>query len=51
MKCEVLGDGNGDVFEILALNIMIRRKESGLLIEADLRHAEMVIKDLDLVGR
>ena len=50
MKCEVLGVGDGVVSETRFLDIMIRRTESGLLIEADPRHAEMVIKDLDVVG-
>ena len=47
VKCGVLGDGYGEVFEIWLLNVILRRTESGLLIEADPRHVEMVIKDVD----
>ena len=50
VKCEVLGDGDGEVSEIRFLNIIIRCTDSGPLIEADPLHVEMVIEELDLVG-
>ena len=48
VKCEFLGGGEGEVSEIRVLNRVVRRTGSGLTIEADPRHAEMVIKDLEL---
>ena len=50
VKCEVLGDGDGEVDEIRVLNRVVRRTSTGITIEADPRHAEMVIKDLELTS-
>ena len=48
IKCEVLGDEQGEVSEIRVLNRIVRRDEKGFTIEADPRHAELAIRDLEL---
>ena len=46
IKCEVLGDEQGEVNEIRVLNRIVRRDEKGFTTEADPRHAELAIRDL-----
>ena len=50
VKCEVLGDGADEKKEIRVLNRIIRRVDTGFALEADPRHAEIIIRDLGLVG-
>ena len=50
VKCEVLGGDSGDKKEIRVLNRIIRRVDAGFTLEADPRHAELVIRDLGLIG-
>ena len=50
VKCEVLGDGADELQEIRILNRVIRREKHGLTLEADPRHAEIVVRDLGLEG-
>ena len=48
VKCEVLGSGNDELSEIRVLNRVITRDAQGLTLEADPRHAEIVLRDLGL---
>ena len=48
IKCEILGGGKDEKKEIRVLNRVIRRSELGYTLEADPRHAEIVVKDLKL---
>ena len=48
VNVEVLGGGVGEASEIRVLNRVVRRTADGITIEADPRHAEMVVKDLEL---
>ena len=48
VKCGILGGGNGELDEIRVLNRVIRRDGQGLTLEADPRHAEIVVSDLGL---
>ena len=50
IKCEILGDGQEELDEIRVLNRVIRRDDHGYTLEADPRHAEIVIRDLGLEG-
>ena len=46
-KCEILGDGGSEASESRVPNRIIRRTDSGLLMEADPRLAEMAIQYVD----
>ena len=48
IKVETLGAGKEDAKEIRVLNKVIRLTQEGLELEADPRHAEIVIRDLGL---
>ena len=48
VKCEILGGGKNELSEIRVLNRVIRRDGQGLTLEADPRHAEIVVRDLCL---
>ena len=48
MKVECLGDGKGCTHEIRVLNKVLRHTKEGIEMEADPRHAEMVIRELGL---
>ena len=50
VKCEVLGDGKDEKSEIRVLNRIIRRVDTGFALEADPRHAEIIVRDLGLIG-
>ena len=50
VKCETMGGYAGDVSELRVLNRIVRRDKEGYRIEADLRHAKLVIKELELEG-
>ena len=51
IKVEKLGNGKQDAKEVRVLNKVIRYTSEGLELEADPRHAEIVIRDLELDGR
>ena len=48
IKVETLGNGVGESKEIRVLNKIIRRTEDGVEMEADPRHAELVVRQLGL---
>ena len=48
IKVEVLGDKKEESQELRILNKVVRLTEAGIELEADPRHAEIVIKDLGL---
>ena len=48
VKCETLGGEKDDLSEIRELDRVIRREAQGYTLEADPRHAELVIRDLGL---
>lgn len=48
IKVETLGSGKDDAKEIRVLNKVIRLTDEGLELEADPRHAEIVIRELGL---
>jgi len=48
IKAETLGSDKGDAKEIRVLNKVIRLTEQGLELEADPRHAELVVRALGL---
>ena len=48
LKVETLGPGAGCKQEIRVLNKILRYTDAGLELEADPRHAEIVVKELDL---
>ena len=48
MKVQNLGEGKDCVDEVRILNKILRCTESGVELEADPRHAELVIKELGL---
>ena len=48
IKTEVLGTGKEDVKEVKILNKVIRLTEAGLEFEADPRHAELIVRELEL---
>ena len=48
IKIEQLGHGEGKNAEIRILNKVVRMTEAGIELEADPRHAELVIKELGL---
>ena len=50
IKVEKLGGGAGDSKEIRVLNKVLRYTDKGLELEADPRHAELVVKELRLEG-
>ena len=50
IKTEKLGGQKGDAKEIRVLNKVIRHTDEGLELEADPRHAEIVMRDLDVSG-
>ena len=50
MKVEKLGGGASDSKEIRVLNKVLRYTDKGLELEADPRHAELVVKELRLEG-
>ena len=49
IKTKVIGDGVDDVAEARVLNRVLRRTAQGWELEADQRHAELVVKALDLM--
>ena len=48
LKTEIIGRGEGLSSEIRVLNKIVRMTDSGVELEADPRHAELVIKELGL---
>jgi len=50
LKTEKLGHGKGEMAEIRILNKVVRMTNEGIELEADPRHAELVIKELGLQG-
>ena len=48
LKVEKLGCGAGEVQELRILNKVVRATKSGIELEADPRHAELVVKELGL---
>ena len=50
LKTQELGCGEGQKEEIRILNKVVRMTSDGIELEADPRHAELVIKDLGLEG-
>ena len=50
LKVEWLGQGAGQVSEMRILNKVVRSTKVGIELEADPRHAELVVKELDLLG-
>ena len=50
LKVEVLGDGKGCTQEVRILNKIVRHTKKGIELEADPRHAEIVIRDLGIEG-
>ena len=50
LKVQTLGNGEGHVSELRVLNKVIRLENGGIELEADPRHAEIVIKELGLEG-
>ena len=51
IKTERLGQGDGHKPEIRILNKIVRMTSEGVELEADPRHAELVVKDLRLEGQ
>ena len=50
IKTEMLGSDEGDAREIKVPNKIIRLTESGVELEADPRHAELVVRELGVEG-
>ena len=50
IKTETLGFAEGDVKEVKILNKIVRLTEVGIELEADPRHAELVVRELGLEG-
>ena len=50
LKTEKLGHGKDEMAEIRILNKVVRMTNEGIELEADPRHAELVIKELGLQG-
>ena len=50
LKTQVLGCGEGEEKEIRILNKVVRIGQDGIELEADLRHAEFVVRELGLEG-
>ena len=50
LKVEMLGRGAGQTSEMRILNRIVRATPKGLELEADPRHAELVVRELDLLG-
>ena len=50
LKVETLGRDPDDVEELRTLNKVVRLTEEGVELEADPRHAELVIRELGLEG-
>ena len=48
IKTNLMGPGKNDAKEIKILNRIIRYTNNGLELEADLRHSELIIKQLGL---
>ncbi len=48
MKTSVVGADAGDECEVRVLNRIIRVSDDGIWIEADQRHAETIVKQLNL---
>ena len=48
LKTEMLGDEEDCVSELRILNKVVRRTSRGVELEADPRHAEIVVKELGL---
>ena len=48
VKCDVFEGDKDELDEIRFLNRLIRRDDQGLSLEADPRHAEIVVRDLGL---
>ena len=48
MKVEVLGRGEGKSSEVRILNKIVRHTKEGIELEADPRHAEVVVKELEI---
>ena len=48
IKTEVLGSTANDAKEVRTFNKMVRMTDAGIELEADPRHAELVIRDLGL---
>ena len=50
MKTQVLGRRDDEMQEIRILNKVVRVEEDGIELEADPRHAELVVRELGLEG-
>ena len=50
LKVEMLSGGKGDVQEVKILNKIVRWTETGVELEADPRHADIVVKELGLMS-
>ena len=48
LKVEVLGRGEGKKAEVRILNKIVRHTKEGIELEADPRHAELVVKELEI---
>ena len=48
IKTNLIGPDKGDDKELKVLNRIIRYTDNGLELEADLRHAEIIVKQLGL---
>ena len=48
LKVEILGEGKGCVKEVRILNKIVRHTSEGIEMEADPRHAELVVRELGL---
>ena len=50
MKTKTLGSGAEDAKEVRILNNVIRMPDDGVELEADPRHAELIVRELGLEG-
>ena len=48
IKVEVLGGDKDDAKEVKILNKVVRRTENGIEMEADPRHVELIVRELEL---
>ena len=47
-KTELLGAGAGDLKEVRILNRVVQMHDTGVTLEADPRHIELIVKDFGL---
>ena len=50
IKMQLLGNGKGHTDEVRILNKVVRYTPAGIELEADPRHAEIIVRDLGLQG-